>query len=104
MFKVTILLMAMMFSCNSPNPTPVPSVRPYRLVTLTIQPSSTQGVSYRIYRNVNSAAYSLLAQNLQVLTYQDTALARKKTYCYTATAMLNGLESTATMPWCVTTI
>ena len=98
------LLATMMFSCNASSvPAPVPMARPYRVVNLKWNPSPTEGVTYRMYRNTNGGTFTLLASLLSTTSYSDSTIQRKKTYCYEVTAF-NGLESQATTPWCVTTI
>lgn len=69
---------------------------PSHTVVLTWTASPDAGVAYTIYRASSACASSptfvKLASGITALTYTDTAVS-PGTYCYQATATLNGAES-----------
>jgi hypothetical protein len=69
-------------------------------VALSWTASTTSGVTYNVYRQ--QACSGNFAQintsSVTVTTYVDSAVAPGETYCYQVTALLSGVESTASNP------
>jgi hypothetical protein len=69
-------------------------------VALSWTASSTSGVTYNVYRQQacsgNVAQINSIAVTATV--YTDSAVAPGETYCYQVTALLSGVESTASSP------
>ena len=68
-------------------------------VVLTWLASADAGVAYNVYRlagtcpSSGTAGFTLLASAVTALTYTDTTVTVGSSFCYYATATLNGLES-----------
>jgi hypothetical protein len=69
-------------------------------VTLSWTASTTSGVTYNIYRQQACSGNftQINASAITATVHTDSAVAPGETYCYQVTALLSGVESTASNP------
>jgi len=82
---------------------PQAQAKPTTIIAAWSVPSGgySPSVVYRIYRNVNSSQFTLLAVVQQpALQYVDQAVMSKQRYCYYMTAFDGVLESSPTLTLC----
>jgi fibronectin type 3 domain-containing protein len=83
---VIVLLLHVLAMCQSVTVTS--QIRGTSSVLLTWTASTTQGVTYNIYRSeVSGGPYSQIATGVNAVTYTDNKVQHKHTYYYVATAV-----------------